>query len=745
MADKINKEECISRVYQFLNTYNGDWKTDADRNGDGVIIKTEFSTFMKTSDFDWNGLETKKDDVITAFWKSIDTNTTGKLNNGKNISDRGALNGEELAVVGANVVATNIINKFMQNKSIPERLEASGYEIKWFNSVKAGMVNSAAEYLKKHKDEFVKLANDEEALNDKIQTLLNDELLESIYNKSAVKATADYKAYQMKDQLQADYKDLDYCVEDDKTLANIINSYIKQLKGNEDFNDVCQKVEEIIDAYRDTAVTNSKIGTITKYYDNYNQYELNPLQKAVLTAQLKQEITNAVLENDELKALYNESKDIFDLAIKNFAEGKIKTVNNFNKIKQEMDSYVEDFIKNEAESIKAQIAAAKENAELEQLRTETINYLNSVVAQNNADKTAMVKKYFGDNYVQGVNSMDKATIEANRTRLDAELATIHTVTDMSAELKTKITASGNEIMTFYVNDDGEVQFVNYNVVSGVFNDDKNGDLNTQFEKIRKDLEESYKDDLTVLGLVSEQQKKNLFNAALFAVLSDESILPSQYEMHDVGYVVEKLIEKYTKLLQKVASDRTGKTLEYISGYHRKSIMAGRTPAGTNYTKENNYRNSDVSSGMDRYYMDDTTEGGDDVIRIETVPDSITYSGVTGQIIHMNSSSSGDNKAFNDAVDLMLKDYVTQYGDVIDKSKIFALFLEAENTALSKMKAVKDCTKPAGTSVYGYGENVSGAGNDNFDTYHGNNFYNVGSILLEIMYEMEALIAKEMIG
>ncbi len=326
MADKINKEECISRVYQFLNTYNGDWKTDADRNGDGVIIKTEFSTFMKTSDFDWDGLESKQDDVITAFWKSIDINTTGKLNNGKNISDRGALNGEELAVVGANIVATDIVNRFMQTASMPDGLKGTRYEQQWFNSVKAGMVNNAAEYLKKHKDEFVKLANDESALNAKIKDMLGEEKLKELFRKSAVKATADYKANEMKDMLTSEYGNLDYKPGSDKTLDNIINSYIKGLNGDEELDTICKDIENIINAYMKTIEPNNdeSVQVLTPY--GYNPQELNPLQKAVI----KSEMTKNIVEflktlSDGSESLYDNNKSIFDEAVSSFIDRKLSS------------------------------------------------------------------------------------------------------------------------------------------------------------------------------------------------------------------------------------------------------------------------------------------------------------------------------------------------------------------------------------------------------------------------------------
>lgn len=45
----------ISRVYAFL-AKQGDWVNEADKNGDGAVIKSEFRDFMEEN-FEWNGEE----------------------------------------------------------------------------------------------------------------------------------------------------------------------------------------------------------------------------------------------------------------------------------------------------------------------------------------------------------------------------------------------------------------------------------------------------------------------------------------------------------------------------------------------------------------------------------------------------------------------------------------------------------------------------------------------------------------
>ena len=57
----------ITRIYHFLKSYDGDWKTDADRNNDGTIIKAEVYTFLANNSREWveDGNER---DLINKFW-----------------------------------------------------------------------------------------------------------------------------------------------------------------------------------------------------------------------------------------------------------------------------------------------------------------------------------------------------------------------------------------------------------------------------------------------------------------------------------------------------------------------------------------------------------------------------------------------------------------------------------------------------------------------------------------------------
>ena len=80
----------ISKVYQFLSTI-GDWKTNADKDGDGIIVKKEMRSFLQENYFEnysgWDGTaptENQKNDIINQFFtgfRKAPTNTGIFANN----------------------------------------------------------------------------------------------------------------------------------------------------------------------------------------------------------------------------------------------------------------------------------------------------------------------------------------------------------------------------------------------------------------------------------------------------------------------------------------------------------------------------------------------------------------------------------------------------------------------------------------------------------------------------------------
>lgn len=682
MADKINKEECISRVYQFLNTYNGDWKTDADRNGDGVIIKTEFSTFMKTSDFDWDGLESKQDDVITAFWKSIDIITTGKLNNGKNISDRGALNGEELAVVGANIVATDIVNRFMQTASMPDGLKGSRYEQQWFNSVKAGMVNNAAEYLKKHKDEFVKLANDESALNAKIKDMLGEEKLKELFRKSAVKATADYKANEMKDMLTSEYGNLDYTVGDDKTLTSIINAYIKQLKGDEDLEQICKDIEIIINAYMETAKTNSEqsIQTITKYDGNYNKYKLNPLQKAVLTAQMQETILEKV--KTEKPEVYNTCQSVLVPSVENYVKNIINTVNNFDKIKDNMESYIASYLQSE-ELANIQKEYEEQQRAIQTARAELNTYISTVLAEGDEAKTAIIKEVMGttdaseiSSILEGLKTLEE--IQSKKTQIETKLKALEASIEAErAANAAKYQASFGELadlLDYFFNEHSAELICGHSEIHTEFGINSDGTMAFQeadtaevYNNLEYSVLKEFKNkNKEAYDLIGEKNLKKIFQSAWIMAYNS---FPSSQKNRTANFI-QAVLNNMDKILNSIKA-------------HPENLAV--------YTSNTAYANSNLTDGL-IHYGTNTTYGNDE---------RIYYGGAyrtEGDTVHIeNTDDDPDYQATMSA--LLSKILKTEPYKNIDPDVITHAFREAQIEALKiAQNNIYDC--PYGTNNNG---------------------------------------------
>lgn len=328
-----------------------------------------------------------------------------------------------------------------------------------------------------------------------------------------------------------------------------------------------------------------------------------------------------------------------------------------------------------------------------------------------------------------------------------------TVSDKTSAIESQSTI--NNIMyqkgtlSFRLLNDGTVEFVtadwNSNSAKGsrggIFNKTANSTLNSYFNTIKNELHSQYKDEINRLGL-TEQEKKNLFNLALYMTLSDTSVLTSMYKETQLYNVVDSLLKNYQKLLSKISKDDNAR--KYVTEYVSNNILNGRTLATDprdNHKYEIGYYKN-MTKNMTDYYTDDTTNGAgsDDWVAIDKYT-TATYG--KGQIIHINSDCREDNNAVNASLDKLCNNYITNYRDVLSEQDIVSLFNQAEKVAIDKLQKTTNLSMAANTQIYGYSENGDGS-NADYDTFSGD-FYSVQSILLEVMFEMERLIAKKVMG
>lgn len=294
-------DSSISRIYQFLSNYSktSDWKKDADRNGDGIIIKAEAYSFLNNN-FEWQDGD-DKNDIIYKFWKSIDTETTGKVKSGSKINNQNALSDSEMQKFERNVAISEQVDKFMEKIGVPTNKIK---DIKgWRDAVKSSMLEKAFEYLAK---------------NPNVSGISNEQL-QQFYELSMRPATVKYVADATITEKLGKIKG--YASSDDKTLDAIINEYMKTLDGDSStsIDTLISKIEEIVSAYADTAVNNNQTDKLKEYgYDP--EGPLNDLQKAVLGNSITETITQYLSANAGELVNSEDYKDTVNSCVKSYVE-----------------------------------------------------------------------------------------------------------------------------------------------------------------------------------------------------------------------------------------------------------------------------------------------------------------------------------------------------------------------------------------------------------------------------------------
>lgn len=285
----------VSKVYQFLSAI-GDWKTKADKNGDGTIIKSEFRSFMENN-YEWDGETTDagKNDLINSFWKAIDTNQSGKVS-GTRYKNKNALDKNEINTMENRIAIYDKLNEYVSEIDAPSEVSD---RTAWKKSVSESLANTTETLIQKG----VTADN----LADEL-----DKILENVKNKT----TADYCANEYLNTAMKDIvKEYGYAYADDTTLNGIIDNYIHNLPEDSDSASIRQAVEEIIDAYMSTAGFNSDDSSVlaTYSYAPQNTGAMNDLQKSVVKTKLTQALEE--LKND---ADYKNNSALYDDAINEY-------------------------------------------------------------------------------------------------------------------------------------------------------------------------------------------------------------------------------------------------------------------------------------------------------------------------------------------------------------------------------------------------------------------------------------------
>ena len=243
--------------------------------------------------------------------------------------------------------------------------------------------------------------------------------------------------------------------------------------------------------------------------------------------------------------------------------------------------------------------------------------------------------------------------------------------------------------------------------------------------------------------MTDTEKDNLYNIALFMAVSDPGVVSDMYSATTVvSAVVEALAENYSKILQKIASDENAR--DYLGDVQKLSLLYGRT---TSMAEDPRTVNSDCDRTFAEYYVNDSTAGGDDWIELSNAEASFDYAGASGTILHLDANAD-DAGVVNTSMERMLMDYINKYDDYVSGNRIIQLFKQAQETAIRNMGTILYANSATGAQVYGYGECRGNGKTDNADSYKvedGKKLYSVNTLLINITYEMEKLISKELLG
>lgn len=292
----------FSKVYLFLSQRK-DWVKEADSNGDGTIIKYEFSNFMK-SNYDFNNVsEDDQNELINKFWAKFDTNRSGKVFNNSKLRNKNALDSKEIDALNNKVKVFEALNEYISKLVAPNCVDAA----KWKSSVSESLTNYAEEFVNQGKS-----AEELTAYLDSIKGLVSNKTTANLYAQNVVKnATAKFG----------------YNINANTQLQGIISNYVLSLSGEEDIDTIKNNVDNIINTYLATA---GLCDNPENPYDlgslGYNGNTINELQKEVIIKTIKNDLSS-------LAETYKDYPDELNSAIESFIEEKISNGGTFEELK----------------------------------------------------------------------------------------------------------------------------------------------------------------------------------------------------------------------------------------------------------------------------------------------------------------------------------------------------------------------------------------------------------------------------
>ncbi len=686
----------VSRVYQFLANL-GDWKTKADKNNDGTIIKSEFSSFMEEN-YDWDGeTDNQKNDLINSFWKTIDTNQAGKLS-GTRYKNKNALDSKEQDAVNAKVQCYEELNNFVKGNvkitDAPSGISSS----QWKASITEGLTEALENFLKnKTADQISKALESGE-----LETILQNQL-----PLSKGRATADYYALNLAEQYKSELGNFN--IYSDPVFKELLDKYITskfpdgatpdslpttdEIKGD---------IEKFVKAYLATAnIGDGNVEDLEEEPFGYRQGGedgLTALQKNQAKIKLNEQI-NASYETlfeevfagislsasdkanlkSQLTSAIETEKETFINSLKYSDWANIDT-----KLQEfKLSDYVNTEMKNSVltsyytEQANAYISAYDVASAMgKTLSTELIasikTALNSQVSGwvstfvTAGSASSEFETYLNDKITEYLNSdAVSALIKAEEDKKIAEQAetlkaAASSLTDVSENVKSnnlsEIIGGNAELHTeFGMDKNGNIIFEQQKTTNA---------YNTLYNRIKTEINKTEAGKAAIETLGGEDVLKRLVQAAWIDTYNDYK----SSESNNAAAFISKVLDNFQKIMKKLSTNP-----EYL----------------TVYTSRTSYADTSLTNNL-IHYNTNTTAGGDEKLHyngeIKTENDGS---------IHISNTT--DDADYQTTMNELLKRLKNKYSS-INADVITTVFRNAQKQALTTAQSNwNDCPNGTGNN------------------------------------------------
>lgn len=693
----------ISKVYQFLSTI-GDWKTNADKDGDGIIVKKEMRSFLQENYFEnysgWDGTaptENQKNDIINQFWKSIDTNQVGKVGRYKN---KNALDSTEQETTNMKVQCYEKLNDFVKENvkitDAPSGISSS----QWKASITEGLTEALENFLKNKTAEQISKALESGEL---------DAILQKQLPLSKGRATADYYALNLAGQYKSELGNFD--IYSDPVFKELLDKYIdSKFPDGADpdslptTDEIKADIEKFVKAYLATAnIGDGNIKDLEEEpfgYRQGNEDYLTALQKNQAKIKLNEQISSsyeAMFEEvfaginlsasdkanlkSQLASTIETAKDTFINSLKYSDWANLDT-----KLQEfKLSDYVNTDMKNSVltsyytEQAKAYISTYDVAAAMG--KTLSTDVIASIKTALNGHVSGWVSTFVAagsasgefETYLNGkiteylssdaVSALIKAEEDKKITEQAETLkAAASSLTDVSENVKSNNLSEiigGNATLhtEFGMDNNGNIVFEQQKTTNA---------YNTLYNRIKTEINKTEAGKAALETLGGENVLKKLVQAAWIDTYNDYR----SSESNNAAAFVSKVLDNFQKIMKKLSTNP-----EYL----------------TVYTSRTSYADTSLTNNL-IHYNTNTTGGGDERIvydgEIKTESDGT---------IHL--SRSGEDADYQTTMNELLKRLKNKYSS-ISADVVTTVFRNAQKQALTTAQQnLDDCPYGTGTNKY----------------------------------------------